>query len=302
MSAHRRLRSITAVALLASVVAACAAAPRDNGASTGPASRPLVVATSSVVRSIVELVAGGAVQVRSLVPDGKDPHEYEPSAADIASLNGARLVVQVGLEYEHSVEDVVGRKASEGVPVFNLVDHVRVVNGDPHVFTDPLTVADSVDDLAGEIASLTGGDAHAMAERARGILTRAAATARERLAPVVAESACLLVTDHDSLEYFARRFGCEVIGVITPSFSSSAEASAAQVQSIVEMVAGSRDKPTEVRAIFVEHGASTAVAGKIAEVTGVRIVELRVHSLPSDNTYETYVTELAHTIVKGLTA
>lgn len=298
MSASR-LRCLVFSALCAVGTVACS---RGGDSVPSRGDRPLVVATSSVVGSIVELVAGDSVVVRSLVPDGKDPHEYEPSAADIASLDGARLVVQVGLGYEHSISDIVARTADEGVPVFSLVDHVHVENGDPHVFTDPLTVEEAVDDLAAVLAPLAGDDASALANRARAVLERAAATARDRLAPLTAGTRCTLVTDHDALEYFARRFGCDVVGVITPSFSSSAEASAAEVQKIVDTVRTSRGGATEVRAIFVERGAPHAVAEKIAELTGVNVVELRVHSLPADNSYETYVVELAHSILKGLTS
>lgn len=262
----------------------------------------MVVATNSVLQSIVQLVGGDAFDVRSLVPDGKDPHDHEPSASDIAELSDAQLIVQVGLDYEHSIEDLIAGREREGIPVFTLTDHVTVTAGDPHVFTDPLTVRGAVDDLTRVLATLAPLDETAAMERATAALEETAGAVVARLQPLVSTGACLLVTDHDSLGYFARRFGCEVVGVVTPSFSSGAEASAEQVQGIVDELERARGGGRPIRAIFVERGSSRAVAEKIQEITGVNVVELPVHSLPADRSYGTYVVTLATRIAEALSS
>ena len=298
----RRIGALGIAAVLALLLSSCSDGTDGAGIDSTVQRRPVVVTTNAVVQSIVRLVGGDAFDVRSLVPDGKDPHDFEPSASDIAVLDGAGLIVQVGLGYEHGVENAVERSVGAGVPVLTLTDHVPVVGGDPHVFTDPLTVSEAVDEIASALGGLASLDEAAAVTRARGVLERADATARERLAPLTSKDGCVLVTDHDALAYFARRYGCEVAGAVIPSFASTAEASAAQVQKIVDEVKSSRGGAGEIRAVFVERGTSAAVAEKVAELTGINVVELSVHSLPADNTYETYIVELAHTILKGLTS
>ncbi|MFM8794265.1 MAG: metal ABC transporter substrate-binding protein [Acidimicrobiales bacterium] len=281
-------------------VASCGgSAPRSTDSTVAQeAERPVVVASNSVVQSIVRLVGGDAFDVRTMIPDGKDPHDHEPSASDIAELSDARLIVQVGLDYEHGIEDLIARKQKEGVPVLTLTDHVTVRDGDPHVFTDPLTVFEAVDELAAALGSIAPVDGAAALAGARTALERAHEKAASELSGVA--GSCVLVTDHDALEYFARRFGCEVAGVVTPSFSSGAETSAAQVQRIVDDVEKARGTPGAVRAVFVEQGSSRSVAEKIREITGVKVVELGVHSLPADGSYSGYVVALATGIAEGL--
>ena len=41
-----------------------------------------MVTTTSLLRDMVEQVGGERVHVTSLVPDGADPHAYEPSMRD----------------------------------------------------------------------------------------------------------------------------------------------------------------------------------------------------------------------------
>ena len=84
--------ALTAVALL---IAGCTAKP----ALTADADRLQVVTTTGLLRDMVEHVGGDRVDVASLVPDGADPHSYEPTLrdarnavyADVAFSNYAML-------------------------------------------------------------------------------------------------------------------------------------------------------------------------------------------------------------------
>ena len=78
---HRR-RGVSAVLALATVLAGCAAPPalseRDG--------RVQVVTTTGLLRDLVQHVGGDRVNVTSLVPDGGDPHSYEPSLRDVRNV------------------------------------------------------------------------------------------------------------------------------------------------------------------------------------------------------------------------
>lgn len=259
--------------------------------------KPVIVATNSVLQSIVKLVTGESATVITLVPDGKDPHDFEPSARDIASLSDADLIVQNGLGYEHGLEDSIEAAASGGVLLWTLTDHVTTRGDDPHVFTDPLTVVGALGSLAAAVAPLSGLDIRAAVDGAEAVLVRAHGVVEERIG-AIGSGKCRLVTDHDALAYFAARYGCTVVGVVVPSFSSSAEASPKDLEAVRRAAGTGADA---VRAIFVEEGAPDAVASRVADQAGVQLVPLRIHALPADNRYDTYVVELAHTILKGLT-
>ena len=85
-----------------------------------------------------------------------------------------------------------------------------------------------------------------------------------------------LVTNHDSLGYFAARYAFEIIGVVIPGGSTLAEPSAAQLANLVEVL----DRE-EIRAVFAETTQPTQLAEAIAaEATyDVKVVELFTGSL-----------------------
>ena len=79
------------------VLMGCGSTPNaDSNPTDG--SRNIVV-TYSVLGSVVEQLVGDLASVSVIIPDGQDPHEFEPSAKDIESLNNADLVVANGLAH-----------------------------------------------------------------------------------------------------------------------------------------------------------------------------------------------------------
>ncbi len=101
MSLRRPLVGATA-ALAALTLAACgssqsaapAAAPAEDGT-------PTVVASTNIYGSIAEAVGGEMVTVESLITDpAADPHSYESTPADAATVAGADLVVLNGCGYD----------------------------------------------------------------------------------------------------------------------------------------------------------------------------------------------------------
>jgi zinc/manganese transport system substrate-binding protein len=104
-----------------------------------------------------------------------------------------------------------------------------------------------------------------------------------------------LVTGHESMGYFAQRYGFRVVGVIIPSLSTQAEVSAADLAALKKAI-----EDNGVRAIFTELGTPPAVAEAIGKETGVEVVELNTHALPSDGSYFTLMKNIADTIVGAL--
>ena len=98
---------------------------------------------------------------------------------------------------------------------------------DPHFWFDPLRVQRVVSDIAARLAALDPGRADAYranADAYNARLDELHAWTEEQVGALPAERR-LLVTSHDSLGYFAERYGFEVVGVIL-SITTEVEPSA----------------------------------------------------------------------------
>ena len=100
-----------------------------------------------------------------------------------------------------------------------------------------------------------------------------------------------LVTNHDSLGYFADRYDFEVIGTVIPATTTLAEPSPADLEELAHVI-----EENEVPAIFAEalHGAGEAAA--LAEhLDGVTIASLYTGALgEAGSGAESYVSMMRH--------
>ena len=93
-------------------------------------------------------------------------------------------------------------------------------------------------------------------------LDRRIAACVERVPPAKRK----IVTTHDALGYFARRYGVEVVGAVIPSLSTQAQASAGDVQQLVEQI-----RREGVEAVFPESSVNPDIERAIAREAGASI-------------------------------
>ena len=145
-----------------------------GGDSSSTSDRPSVVVTYSILGAVVSEVVGDAADVKVLMPNGIDPHEWEPSAKDIELLNQADLIVSNGLDLEGNVMEAIEAVEKDGVAVFHATDHIEVIefgagghdddeeavhddehgSGDPHFWTSPVEMAAVVEALGTALADI----------------------------------------------------------------------------------------------------------------------------------------------------
>jgi ABC-type Zn uptake system ZnuABC Zn-binding protein ZnuA len=283
---------ILASLLLAGCIAPAGAPPVDPVAYSSPqalASAPLaegeslrVVATTSLVADAVRRVAGAAADLTTLMPPGTDPHSYEPTPQDLRAVAEAHLVLANGFGLELFLADLMESSGSSApvVAVSDGIEPLRAEDGsggiDPHTWLDPLNVARWVENIKAAVSALDPQRAAEYAERAAAYqadLEALDADLRHQIEDVPAEDR-LLVTDHDELGYFAARYGFQVIGAVVPGTSTVAEPSAQEIAALEDAIRG-----YGVRAIFISQVVTPVLAQRVADDTGIRLVNLHVHSL-----------------------
>jgi zinc/manganese transport system substrate-binding protein len=292
---------VAVMVALAPLLAAC-------GGDDGGGDRAEVVVTTTILGSIVSDLVGGAADVHVLMPNGADPHEFQPSAKDAQRLADADLVVENGLKLEEGLEDALARARDDGTRIFTATDHVALLAfgadeaeeiaehgpNDPHVWTDPLAMREMVRALVPVLRDDLGID---VAGRGRSLESRLEALS----AGIATEVGRLpadrrkLVTGHESMGYFAHRYGFRLVGAVLPSLSSQAQVSSGDLAALGDQV-----RAEGVPVIFNEIGTPPGVAAAVADETGARVVELSTHTLPDDGSYLTFMTGLADGIVGGL--
>lgn len=150
---------------------------------------------------------------------------------------------------------------------------------DPHVWLDPVRMARAAELIAGELAAVDRArDDAAWAQRGEA-LARELEDLDAELAGIldaVSHGRRVLVTNHESLGYFAERYDFELLGAVVPGGSTQAQTNPRQFAELAEIV-----EREDVPAIFAENVDSTRLAEALREEVGgdLEIVELYTDAL-----------------------
>lgn len=261
-----RMRVVIICAGAAVLVNACASAPGSGG-------RLAVTATTTQVGDFVRAVGGARVDVTQILEPNADPHQYEPRPSDALALGRAKVVFRSGGDVDDWLDQIV-KQAGGGASVVTLSSSVRTLPGpngrgiDPHWWQDPQNAEAAVRAIRDRLSSVdrAGGatfrrNAAAYLERLRR-LDVSIARCIDRVPPAERK----LVTSHDALAYYTRRYGIELIGAAIPSLSTEAQPSGASIQRLVALI-----RREHVKAIFPESSVSPKLEQAISRDAGARL-------------------------------
>ena len=279
--------------------------PACSSSAPAKTARPNIVVTYSVLGSVVADLVGDEADVTTLIPDGQDPHDFQPSARDIEAINNADIVVSNGLDFEEGLEDVLAAAIDSGVSVYMIGENITVREpeedhaeedghahdaGDPHLWLSPMSFTQALPSLTAAINKATG-----LSIDETAALDKLTLLDNEIKEVIGSVSSCVLLSGHDEMGYFADRYGCTVIGAIIPSFSTTSEATAKQIADL-KMLAESNN----VKAVFTGLGTPAEVSEQLASELGIAAVSLSTHYLNGAANYREFMLNLANQIAEAL--
>jgi zinc/manganese transport system substrate-binding protein len=298
-----------------------------------------VVATTTILADVAQHIGGDLIRVTALVPPDADTHAFEPTPQDALAVSQADVVLAVGAGYEAflaGLEENAAREdvviVSNGVTIYPFMggdveqtdepldilglddicgerhDETEVAESehehagcDPHVWTDPQNAKIWADNIAAALAAADPANADtytANAEAYKRQLDEADAEIRDLLS-AVPEARRMLVTNHEFMNYFARAYGFEVVGVVVPGGTTGAEADPQALAELIQTVQNGG-----VPAIFAEASASRQLIDSLAQDTGVKVVTTLSESLTAPggdaDTYLAYLKYNAQTVADAL--
>jgi zinc transport system substrate-binding protein len=220
-------------------------------------------------------VGGDKIQLRNVTPAGTEPHDFEPSAKDLAQAQAAKIFIYNGTALEPWADKFVKQykgqtvTASEGVALLKpTVDTAeKTLNYDPHFWLDPIAAKHIVDHIAKALSSADPTNRDYYLGNARAYKTKldqldtayryGLRDCRQRT----------VVVSHQSMGYVAARYHLQVESVA--GLSPDSEPSAARLADLTKLV---RDK--NIQYIFFESLVSPRLADTIASETGAKTLVL----------------------------
>ena len=234
-----------------------------------------VISTISIIGDVVNNVAGESVHLVTLVGPNGDAHEYEPVPADSVNLAHADIIFENGLHLEHWLDklyEASGSKArrvvvSKGVAPRIFEDNPQET--DPHAWQDVSNVILYTQNVRDALIALDPKNKDKYSSNAAEYISKLQtldAWVKTQVALIPADKR-KLVTNHDALGYFARRYDFKIIGAVIPSATTEAsDPSAQQTVQLLNII-----KANGVHAIFSENMANPKLAQMLSNEAGVQM-------------------------------
>ena len=240
-----------------------------TGTDAAQAEKIPVSVSFDAMREFVEAVGGDKVQVSVIIPDGTEPHEFEPKADDLKGLHEARLFVINGLGMEPwaeaaaeaaNNEKLVVVKASEGIEAIDNTDEDEIKEHgaqDPHSWLSLQNAKIEVTNIKEALSKADPQNSSYYAERYAAYVEKLDALQREYQSKFQQTEKKDFVTGHAAFAYLCRDFGLRQNSV--EDVFAEGEPNPAQLAKLVDYCREHR-----VHTIFAEEMASPEVSRTLA--------------------------------------
>lgn len=226
------------------------------------------VASFYPMADFVQKIGGDRVRVTTMVPSGTEPHDWEPSPADIVTLERAKIFVYNGAGMEHWVDDVLNSLGNTGLAAVEASKGVALPGegageNDPHVWLDPMNAKIEMANIRDALiqADPAGKDAYE-ANYAKYASDLDALDAEYRAALSGFTNRDVVVA-HAAYGYLCKAYGLNQVAIegLTPD----SEPDPARVAEIIDFA-----KQHALKVIFFEELTSPRVAESIASAVGAK--------------------------------
>ncbi len=261
-----------ASAVAASLLASCSSSTRASDAADH---RLKVVTTTTQITDFARNIGGDAIVVYSVLKPNVDPHDYEPSPADIDAIAKAGVIVKNGVGLERWFDATIKSAEPKGTIVDASVGvTIRAGNGsddeadgDPHIWHNPRNAKIMVADIAAAFTKADPADAAVFAANLARYTVQLDALDAHLESQLATLTNKKLVTNHDAFGYYVDHFGLQFVGSVIPSFDSQAELSPKDINDLVAKIMAQG-----VKAVFSESSLPPKTAAAIAKEAGVKVV------------------------------
>lgn len=260
------MRRIATTLLCLAALLACAACAKQSKPANG---KLCVSVTFNALREFASAVGGDLVEVTAIIPDGMEPHDFEPKAKDMAALGASDVFVRNGLGLEAWADKALAASGGKKLVVVDAsagADPIRLGadGADPHLWLGVKGAELQARNVQAGFEKADPAHAEAYRKNADAYIAELEKLYAEYGPRMKAAKRKGIITGHAAFGYLCRDFGLTQDSV--EDVFESGEPTAQQLARLVEEA-----KAKRVKTIFSEELASPAVSKALASEVGAKV-------------------------------
>ncbi|MGF6949566.1 zinc transport system substrate-binding protein [Neobacillus sp. B4I6] len=272
-------RLICPIIIFLMVISGCSNAVQTKGEKGSERTKKLqIVTTFYPMYYFTQKVAGSSANVELLIPNGAEPHDWEPTAKDMAKIQDADLFIYNSRYFESWTEKVLKSindssltvvEASKGIKLMNALESEEehhsdhAASKDPHVWLSPVLAQQEVDTIAKAIEKLDPNNKNQYEKNAENFKSQLADLDHLYKETIDQAKKKEFVTQHAAFGYLAKQYGLTQIPIA--GLSPDVEPTLGKLKELAEVT-----KKKNVKVIYFEGLTSSKVAQTLANEIGAK--------------------------------
>ncbi|MBU3113002.1 metal ABC transporter substrate-binding protein [Clostridium lacusfryxellense] len=266
---------------------ACGSKNSEDNKTTSQ-SKTKVVVTFNAMREIAAAVGKDKVDIVTIIPDGTEPHDFEPKAKDLENLNDAKIFMYNGLSMESWVDKVlesVDNKnlitvdGSKGYNAIKNTDSEEIEEHgqyDPHLWLSLKGAKNEAKNLKDALVKTDPSNKAYYEKNYKDFALQLDTLYDEYNKKFEAVSNKSFVTGHAAFAYLCRDYG--LIQNSVEDVFAAGEPSAKKLKELTDFCT-----KNNIKTVFVEDMVSPKVSNALAKEVGAKVETIHTIESKEDN-------------------
>lgn len=247
-----------------------------------------VVVSFNALGEFAEAIGKDKVQVKTIIPEGTEPHDFEPKIRDFESINSASIFVYNGLDMEAWVDNTLQNVNNKNLIVVNAskgISPIKASEGaeaegegkyDPHIWLSLKNAEIEAANIRDALIKADKGNKDFYENNYRIFASKLEALYSEYKGKFDKLDNKYFVTGHAAFAYFCRDFGLKQNSV--EDVFAEEEPSAKKMKGLVDFC-----KSNKIKTIFIEDMVSPKVSQTLASEAGAKVEKIYTIESREDN-------------------
>lgn len=198
---------------------------KSQEASSPRSEKKRILVSIAPYQSIVEKVAGSAFAVQTVVPEGSNPHVYEPTTKQISSIREGSVWFRIGEPFEDKLISVLKEKNPD-LTVTDLRDNIDLIHdhtegsscccqemGDRHIWLSPKLSIVQVENITEVLSQKFPESKDFFTENARNLIQELEKLDQELEEILTNAKTKKFAVSHSAFAYFCKDYHLEQISI-----------------------------------------------------------------------------------------
>ncbi|PKM79740.1 MAG: ABC transporter substrate-binding protein [Firmicutes bacterium HGW-Firmicutes-14] len=254
-----------------SILSGCTAGTSADK-NSGDENKITVYTSFYTMHDFTKKIGGDKINLTNLVPAGTEPHEWEPTPADIANLEKADVLIYNGAGMEGWLDKVLKTLENNNLIVVETSKDLKLLDNadgdedlkyDPHVWLNPMNAKKQMAAIKNALASADPSNKDYYEKNYIDNAKKLDDLDKEFMDAAAKFEKKDIVVAHQAFGYLCDAYGLKQVAI--EGLNADAEPSPAKMAEITEFA-----KENDVKYIFFEELMSSKVAEVIAKEVGAK--------------------------------